>query len=67
MKRLSLSQKVYCALFEISSLREQVRSLASEAGPVAEERFMRRLGVLEVEAERLIDEIERRGSPPHAH
>ena len=51
-------EKLYRALFDISTLRDEVRALACEMAPEDESRLLRRLDLLEVTAVRLIDESE---------
>ena len=66
MKRPAMTQKLYRALFEISTLRNEVRALAAEMVPADESRFLFRLDLLEAAAVRLVDESElHRRVPSH--
>jgi len=53
-------EKLYRALFDISTLRNEVRALACEMTRERELRFLLRLDLLEEAAVRLVDESELR-------
>jgi hypothetical protein len=60
MKRRPLIPYVYSALFEISSLREQLHGLSADLGAEEAARFTSRLQRLESDALHLIDNVESR-------
>jgi hypothetical protein len=61
LKTTAVTQKLYDALFGISTLRQEVSALAAEMTRRDESRFLVRLGLLEAAAIRLIDESELHG------
>ncbi|HEX8254069.1 MAG TPA: hypothetical protein VF846_13060 [Thermoanaerobaculia bacterium] len=50
-----MTEKLYRALFQISTLRDEVRALRCESGSVDDSRFLMHLDVLEAAAVSLID------------
>ena len=53
-------RKLYAALFEIATLRDEVRALSSEMTSIDESRFLSWLDFLEAAAVRLVDDREQR-------
>jgi hypothetical protein len=58
MNNCSKTQKLYRALVTISTLRGEVRTLASEMTPAEVSRFISRIDLLEDVAARLLDDCE---------
>ena len=55
-----MTRKLYAALFEIATLRDEVRALSSEMTGIDESRFLSRLDFIEAAAVRLVDDCEQR-------
>ena len=57
-RRRTRPENLYRALLDVAHIRKNVLELRAEMGEPEARRFLRRLGVLETEALRLIDELE---------
>ncbi len=58
MKSSATTQKLYRALFDISTLRDEIRALSCNMRRTDESRFLLRVDFLEAAAVRLVDHSE---------
>ncbi|HEY0143888.1 MAG TPA: hypothetical protein VGF48_23575 [Thermoanaerobaculia bacterium] len=58
MESAAMTRKLYDALFQITTLRDEVHALSAEMASIDQSRFLLHLELLEATAVRLVDESE---------